>query len=336
MVLAPLETTALSRLRVIGLLLAALSGPAMGAVHLLVVTGLPGEPLYEEVFEHRALTLIEVARGRLGIADERIRWLAGSMGSGERSADGLATREGVLAELAVLAETSSPGDTVALVLIGHGTAREQQALFNLPGPDLAPLDLDRALRALDGRRLAVIHTAAGSAPFLVALSAPGRVLISATGSAAEDRYTRFADPFIEALAGSAADTDKDGRVSLLEAFRYARREVRRLYESEHRLQTEHALLDDDGDGRGSEEPGSDGADGALARGFHLAARGRQPLSDDPRVIGLEAEARDLVADISALKRTRVGLSDEIYDQRLEELLLGLARNRRALREGRQP
>ena len=85
-----------------------------------------------------------------------------------------------------------------------------------------------------------------------------------------------------------------------------------------------------------EEPGSDGADGALARGFHLAARGRQPLSDDPRVIGLEAEARDLVADISALKRTRVGLSDEIYDQRLEELLLGLARNRRALREGRQP
>ena len=302
---------------------------AAGDVHLLVASGLPGEPQYGELFRRWAGELVQTAKERLGVAPGQVRWLAGD---GEATgADGVARRDTVLAALGEVLERSGPGDTVAIVLIGHGTARDGRALFNLPGPDLSADDLAAALEPAGERRVVVVNTAPASAPFVQALSAPGRVVISATGSGAENRHTRFAGPFVEALGGGAADADKDGRVSLLEAFEFARREVARLYEGERRLQTEHALLDDDGDGRGTAEPGAGSSDGGLARSVYLAVDLRSDGVEDPRVVALEAEARDLLGEIRALKSVRVGLGQEEYDDRLETLLLALAHNRRALR-----
>ena len=314
---------------VLALALAPLAAGA-AATHLLVVTGLPGEPAYAELFEQRARSLLDSAHGRLGIAPGRTTWLAGHV-TGEPAADGTASREAVIAAVDALASDSAAGDRVVIVLIGHGTARDGRALFNLPGPDLSPADLAAPLERLAGRRVALIDTAPASAPFLTALAAPGRVLISATGSAAEDRHTLFADPFIAAFAGDEADADKDGRVSLLEAFAYANHEVERRYEAERRLRTEHALLEDDGDGRGSDRPGASGADGAVARGFHLAETATARAPGAPYAELLEVEARELMAEIEALRRARVALATEVYEQRLETLLVRLAVNRLALR-----
>src|SRR4029450_11370062 len=101
---------------------------------------------------------------------------------------------------------------------------------------------------------------------------------TATKSDMERNQTRFATYFIQAYASDVADADKDGRVSVLEAFDYARREVARAYESENHLLTEHAQLDDNGDHKGTAAPDAKSADGALApRG--LLGRRRADLAE---------------------------------------------------------
>ena len=53
------------------------------------------------------------------------------------------------------------------------------------------------------------------------------VVVTATKSPAQRNETQFASHFVAALAGQDADADRDGKVSVLEAFQYAGREVER-------------------------------------------------------------------------------------------------------------
>ncbi|WP_435104092.1 C13 family peptidase [Arhodomonas sp. AD133] len=307
---------------------------AVGERHLLVVSGLGGEPYYRDVFHRWSLTLLETIHGRYAMDDARSIYLSAHPELAPERVDGISRKAAVLTAIATLAERSSPGDRILIVLIGHGSAQGPEALFNLPGPDLSATDLADALAALADRRVAVIDTTPASAPFLTALSRENRVIVSATANAAEAQHTRFAAYFVEALANDAADTDKDKAISLLEAFRYAKRQVAQAYHSEQRLLTEHALLDDDGDGRGSPEPSPEGGDGGLARRFTLA----QPATDggDERVTvaqqALDVQAQRLVDLIGRLKRDKRVLPPERYRDRLESLLVALALNRRAYRE----
>ena len=235
----------------------------------------------------------------------------------------------VLRALSDIARASAPGDRVLVVLVGHGTAQGGDVRFNLPGPDLSPADLDAALDGLAGRRLAVVVTTPSSVRRCCQLSA--------TASGAEFQHTRFGGFFIEALGGEDADADKDRRVSLLEAFDYARRRVQQAYRSEQRLQPEHALLEDNGDGQGSREPGAGpGADGALAARFRFEPPAAAEPGADPaqqgRLAALQVSARRLVDAVERLRRDRRLISEQAYLERLEGLLVELALNRRAWRE----
>ena len=80
-------------------------------------------------------------------------------------------------------------------------------------------------------------------------------------------FPRF---FVEAFAADVADLDKDGRISVLEAYNYASREVKRFYEDEGRMLTETSQLEDNGDGVPSNVlQAGIGVDGELARGLFL-------------------------------------------------------------------
>ena len=312
------------------LLLLLAAGAARAAPGLLVVSGIGGEEAYAQQFRTWAIEMLDAAQQRLGLAGERIVWLCESPARDAPRCAGESRREAVLAALARLARDGEADAPLLLLLIGHGTARDGRALFNLPGPDLSADDLAEALDAVAGRRVAVVNTSPASAPFATVLAGPGRVVITATASAAENDHTRFAAHFVAAYAGAAADADKDARVSLLEAFRFAAAEVAREYSVKQQIATEHAMLEDSGDGQGSREPAADGADGALAAQFHLALS-PGAHSDSPLVRELERDARELVARVAALRRQRVAMAPQRYEQALEELLLALARNRRALR-----
>jgi hypothetical protein len=160
-------------------------------------------------------------------------------------------------------------------------------------------------------------------------------VITATKSGAEQNETMFPGFFVAGLTGAAADTDKDGRVSLFEAFDFARQEVERAYTSNRRLQTEHPMLEADGDGVGSPSPKAaegDGAGASLAFLGSPAGASSTGASASPELRALEAEKRRIEGALDQLRRQRAQLAEAEYQQKLEQLLLELSRNGQAIRK----
>ena len=107
--------------------------------------------------------------------------------------------------------------------------------------------------------------------------------------------------------------------------------MQRAYDSDGRLQTEHALLDDNGDGVGS--PHIPASDGALAGTTYLQTVSALTAAADQseswvRLIG---ERADIEQQIEVLKARKDTLDTVRYEQQLEALLVDLALTFRAIR-----
>ena len=137
-----------------------------------------------------------------------------------------------------------------LVLIGHGTFDGREAKFNLRGPDVSAAELADWLKPIK-RPLAILDCSSSSGPFVNRLSGEDRVVVTATRSGDEQNFARLGQYLAEAIADPAADLDKDGQVSLLEAFLTAGARTEEFYRTKARLATEHALIDDNGDRLGT-------------------------------------------------------------------------------------
>ena len=303
-----------------------------GASHLVVVTGLGGEPGYRQALAQWAATLTGAAR-TLGVPAGNVIYLAGDPGSaGARRA----TREQIGVALGEVAARSRPHDVVMLFLAGHGSHEGAESRLNLPGPDLSAAELGRLLAPLAGRRVIVVNTSSASGDFIAALSAPGRAIITATKTSLERNATQFGAHFAAAYAGGAADADKDSRISLLEAFLHAKRETARVYTSDNRLLTEHAMLDDDGDQTGSAAPGAEGADGGFARTLFLGSEPVTAIATDTQSATLVARKREIEGKISALRARKASLRSDEYEAQLETLLVELALTNEAMRTRSSP
>jgi len=232
----------------------------------------------------------------------------------------------------LVAEPKEVADELWLVLIGHGTFDGKEAKFNLRGPDLSATELAVWLQPFR-RPVAVINTASASGPFLSKLSAPGRVIVTATRSGHEQNYARLGQYLAEAITDSQSDLDQDGQTSLLEAFLTASHRVAEFYKTDGRLATEHALLDDNGDGFGTPadwfrgvraiKKAKDGAalDGLRAHQFHLVRSGQERSLPS----ALRARRDGLELAIAKLRESKSQLSEDEYYRKLETLLLELAR-----------
>jgi hypothetical protein len=146
---------------------------------------------------------------------------------------------------------------------------------------------------------------------------------------------RFGGFFVDAFAADGADSDKDGAVSMLEAFDYARRETVRSYETEKTLMTEHAVFDDNGDATGSAEAVA-GKDGALARATFLGtaavvAGAEAPAGASPELRALYAARRDIEKRVEALRALKDTMDPVRYEQELEALLVELALKNQEIR-----
>ena len=287
---------------------------------LVLVIGAPGEPEFGDQFSAWAELWKQIAaKGGLGV---RV------IGQDQTASPDDRTRLlNLLAE-----EVSRPGGELWVVFIGHGTYDGHTAKFNLRGPDLSAEQLAAALKPCR-RPLVVIQCASASGPFLPALSGPGRVIITATRSGYEVNFARFGGYLAHALADPAADLDHDGQVSLLEAFLLAARQTDQFYRDQGRLMTEHALLDDNGDGLGTPPEWFKGAravktpekgksvDGVRAHQMILA-RGQSEQELRP-----EARARrdELEQALSALRLKKAGMNEDEYYSKLEKIMVETAR-----------
>jgi hypothetical protein len=304
---------------------AAPAGPAADQATVIVVAGAPGE------LDFAADITLQVEAWAKAGAQAGARHVAISGGDAEASV----TDHDRLQQALAAEPKTGPGE-LWVVLIGHGTFDGKEAKFNLRGPDVSAAELSEWLKPFQ-RPLAIIDTTSSSAPFLGKLAAPKRVIVSATRSGNEQNYARFGKFLAEALSDPKSDLDKDGQISLLESFLSASHRTTEFYKTEGRLATEHALIDDNGDGLGTPadwfrgvlatKRAKDGAqlDGLRAHQFHLVRSAtEQQLSPAVR-----SQRDQLEQQIAALRDRKEKLSEGKYFQELEKLLLELA----ALYEG---
>jgi hypothetical protein len=298
---------------------------------LLIVVGLAGDPEHGKTFQAWGTKLAE-ASVRLGIPPERLVYLADQPAEGASNVSGRATREEIGKAIEKIAAEAAPEDLVFITLIGHGTFNNGRALFNLPGPDMGPADFNALLKKLPTKQVVFVNAASASGPFVAELSGPGRTIVTATRNGAENFATLFGGHFVDALTSEAADADKNKRISVLEAFNFAKAETARAYEREGFLATEHALLDDDGNKEGSQAPEMAGPDGKVAAVLSLGVAGDDGLPAEPKLRALHLERRDLERRIEALRLLKDNMEPARYASELEKLATAIALKTREIRE----
>ena len=215
------------------------------------------------------------------------------------------------------------------MLFGHGSFDGRQASFNLPGPDLDAAGYVKLLDALPTQRVVFVNTSSSSGGFLPALAGPGRAIITATKTGGERNEPRFAEFFVEAFSNETADKNRDGHVSVQEAFEYAKARVADVYQKAGNILTEHAALED-------------GSNGTFAATLFLESQRTRAASiaatADPALRALLEERLALEDGIAALKLRKATMSEDAYDQELERLATELALKTRAVQqiEGKKP
>lgn len=290
---------------------------AEGGRYAVIVQGASGDPQYATLHRGWVDALAKVLRDHIKLDPANVIVLAEQPGPSELRG----TADNVRAVFARLAKETKAEDLVFVMLIGHGSGDGAAAKFNLVGPDLTAEEWSAALKPLAARAV-VVDSTSSSFPFLAGLAAPNRIVITATNSFAQRYHTVFPDAFIRALSSPDADADKNGRISLLEAFTHASRLVAQRYEQEGTMATERAVLDDNGDGKGRDATAA-GPDGAIAGLTYLDVV-TVPKVADPEVQQLLLRQQTLTEQVDELRRRKATMAEADFDQQFEKLIIELS------------
>lgn len=300
----------------------------------ILIFGLSGNPELQKDFLMWAQKLHESLAGPLQFARDQIFILFDDPSKGPDFLSHRSTRETLEKLCREIGGRTQKDDLVFVFIAGHGGFDSKGYKLNLPGPDPTAEELAAALYSIPAQRFVVVNTTTCSGASVPALAGKGRIIVSATKSGHEKNQTHMGQYFVEALGSGNADVDKNGRISILEAFDYAARKVEEFYTKEGNLQTEHPVLEDDGDGQAHAKPGPDNGDGFLARTTYLDAGSvlltQGKLSAEEVALVREAEA--LEKQIEALKYAKSGMAEAQYEKELETLLLKLAKINAKLRK----
>jgi len=285
---------------------------ANAANYYVTIAGLGGEEEYELRFT--------------GLAKEIDKLLKSSAGGGRvETLFGAAATKAKLAEvLGGIAKTASARDALVVMLIGHGTWDNTDYKFNLPGPDLSSADLAGMLERIPSQQL-IVNMTSCSGGSLNVLKRENRAVITATKSGTEKNATVFARYWTEALRVPASDADKNEVISALEAYRYANEKTIRFYETQKRISTEHAQIEDTGKGDAVRDPSENNQQGLFASRFALLRLGTaQAAMASPEKRKLLERKETLEQEIAKLKYQRAAMPSEEYRKKLTALLVQLA------------
>lgn len=224
--------------------------------------------------------------------------------------------------------SSTPPEEIWIFLIGHANYDGTRFRFHIKGPDLTDADLGHFLGALGDARINLVAATSASGALLSELEGDNRVVLTATRNAMERQPPLFYSFFVDAAGSPEADANKDGKVSILEAFDSSRTQVADWYQEQGRIQTEHAVLSDRGRtrleaGKEDEEPDwSTGAGWLAASAF---------LSEPPERAYRSLEARELAERRTKLERAiedlkfrKAEMPQDQYFKELEKRLVELA------------
>lgn len=303
----------------------------------IIFGGAAADKTYQAQFRQWTLKLQEILVRDYGYPADHVTLLLGRGDPEAPTIAGPCRLETIMTAMGRLRKMVRAGDQITIFFVGHGTSDDQDAKFVIAGPDITGAKFAEILTGFSDQDLAVVNTTSSSHPFCSALSAPGRVIVCATRSAAERYDTIFARFLLAALENHAADRDKNGRVSLFETFLYVRQKVKIWYTEQDRLPSEHPSLEDNGDGHLQTDPDPARDDGGLAQIAEIDTLARflpQTVAGGPAfetVRKLTARVRALERSIILLRHQKTEMSDRDYWQQLEPLLIDLASSSRRMR-----
>ncbi len=290
------------------------AAPARAGIYYVTVSGLGGEPDYEQRFTAMANDLDKLLKA--SGTEAHVFTLSGAQ----------ATRGQMTETLGQVAKQARPEDDFVLILIGHGSFDGVEYKFNLVGPDISGAELASLCDHIPSRRQLIVNTTSASGGSIGALEKPGRAVIAATKTGTEKNATVFARYWVEALHDPTADLDKNDAISALEAFEYADRKTAAFYDSQKRLATEHAVFEDTGKGQPVRAAATETGEGHLLATFTVLRIGAAQLAaNDPAKRDLLAKKEELEQKIDTLKYQKAAMEQEDYKKQLTEALLELAR-----------
>ncbi len=294
-----------------------LAAGARATTFYVTITGLGGEPDYDQRF-HMWAEDIDGSLKKAG-GDSNVITLQAP------------TREQIRAKMNELTRQVKPGDAFVLMLIGHGAYDGVEYKFNIPGPDITGAELASLLDHIPATRQLVVNMTSSSGGSIESLRRPNRIVVCATKTGTEKNATVFARYWAEALRDPAADTDKNESISALEAFRYAQRKTGESFDTQKRLATEHAVLEDTGKGEGERVPSAENGEGKLANTFAVVRLGANAAAArDPEKRPLLEQKEHLEQAIDKLKYEKAAMPADQYKKQLTQLLIELAKVQEAL------
>ena len=296
------------------LFLAALS--AQATTFYVTISGLGGEPDYDQRF-----------KGWANDIDSSLKKAGGDANVITLIAP---TRDQIRARFEAIAREAKPNDALVVMLIGHGTYDGVEYKFNIPGPDITGIELAGLLDKVPANRQLVMNATSCSGASIEFLRKPNRIVIAATKTGTEKNATIFARYWAEALREPAADVDKNESLSALEAFHYAQRKTKEFFDTQKRLATEHAVLEDTGKGSGvatlGNGPDPETGEGRLASTFTVVRLGANAAAaKDPAKKALLDRKDQLETAIDELKYQKAAMAADEYKKQLTQLLTELAR-----------
>lgn len=285
--------------------------------YAVILNGPGGEAVYTKQFEEWTAQLSSVLSDRYGFDAKNITVPR-------------ATAEEVKSTFASLKSQLDANNVLFLFFIGHGSFDGKESKFNLVGPDLSASEYNGLLSSLPTKRVVVFNMSSASGEFIKSLAAKGRIVVTATKNGQETNATRFTGFFIAALQATDADTDQDGHTSVLETFVYANRLTGDFYKRAGRLATEHALIDDNGDGVGHEK--IEAGEGLLARATYLDSLSVDEAAATAATGKLLKERTRLEGEIEQLIARKANTPEAEYEATLERLFIELAKVNRSIKQ----
>jgi hypothetical protein len=237
------------------------SDAASGTRHALIICGLTGDAPHHALFSQTIETIYAAITTHHGFASENVTLLwsepkADNDGPALSASIGSATRESLGQATTKVIEALQPQDALWVFILGHAHFDGKNSWLNLPGPDMNQAEFGSLFSSAACREQVFFMTTAASGFFIKPLTKPGRIIISATEANREVNETNYPHKLAAALAESTPfvefDVDGDGRLSLLDLYLWSAQATAQDYATEMLLATEHAHLDDNGDGRGTE------------------------------------------------------------------------------------
>jgi hypothetical protein len=190
--------------------------------------------------------------------------------------------------------------------------------FNSQGADFTGTEYAQMLPNV--ARVIIINSTNSSGASLETMAGKNRVVITATRSATEANDTVFYEHFLAALQDSAADEDKDKKVSVWETFKFASDAVDRFYKEQGRLATEHPMLSDNG----GEAVNTTVKDPPVLSRYTVFNVDRPLTATDARLQTLLEQRREIEIKIQELKLREGIMAAPDFQKEMQERLLELA------------